>query len=135
MKDIKIQFGQELKKKIDKAEPSFEIGKWAYSIYFDNMGKIDSDFRKILLDLSAMEDGNEFKFSYEELEKISNDLIEGELNNPDPSINKSATILDETWLMCPNCIDAWECASKDAMVICPKCNQVLHNPRIQKGIK
>lgn len=129
MKNIKIQFGKELKKKISKAEPTFEIGKWAYSVYFDNMGKFDSNFRKILLDLSAMEDGDEFELSYEELEEIANNLIKEELKIPDPSIEKSAKVLDDTWLMCPDCIDAWECVSKSAMVICPKCDQVLHNPR------
>ena len=76
-----------------------------------------------------MEDGEEFELSYKELNKIADDLIEQELQVDNPSIEKSATILDETWLMCPDCIDAWENTSTSAMVICPKCNQVLHNPR------
>ena len=66
------------------------------------------------------------------LNKSLEELIKEELKIPDPNIEKSATILDKTWLMCPDCIDAWESASKSAMVICTKCNQIFHNPRFQK---
>jgi hypothetical protein len=66
------------------------------------------------------------------LNKTLSELVKEELKKPDSNIEKSATILDETWLMCPVCIDAWESTSKNAMVICPKCNQVFHNPRFQK---
>lgn len=58
-------------------------------------------------------------------------LIKKELKVPNLNISKIATSLDEKWLMCPDCIDAWECSSQDAMVICPMCNQVLHNPRYE----
>lgn len=129
MEYIKIQFARELQEKIKNRDSVSEIGGWAYSVYFNNMGKINSSFRNILLDLSTMEDGEEFEVSYEELEKIATKLIEEEFKLPDPNIKKSATILDKTWLMCPDCIDAWESTSKNAMVICPKCNQVFHNPR------
>ncbi|QVL55805.1 MAG: hypothetical protein KFB95_00960 [Simkaniaceae bacterium] len=132
MRYIKIQFAKELKEKIKNTEPTVEVGRWAYSVYFNNMGEIDSNFREILLDLSVMEEGKEFELSYKELEKIADDLIEEELKKPDLSISKSATILDEKWIMCPDCIDAWESTSKSAMVICPKCNQMFHNPRFQK---
>ena len=63
------------------------------------------------------------------LNKTLADIIDEELGVYNPSIEKSATILDDTWLMCPDCIDAWESTSKNPMVICPKCDQVLHNPR------
>ncbi|MGE0198246.1 MAG: colicin immunity domain-containing protein [Simkaniaceae bacterium] len=65
------------------------------------------------------------------LNKTLNEVIEEELSIPDPFLEKSATILDDQWLMCPDCVDAWESNSKNAMVICPKCNQILHNPRWQ----
>ncbi|PJD94837.1 MAG: hypothetical protein CK425_10550 [Parachlamydia sp.] len=48
---------------------------------------------------------------------------------PDPSVEEKAEIGDETWLICPLCIDAWESNSPDAMVACPKCKKVFHNPR------
>ena len=44
-------------------------------------------------------------------------------------ISQSALILDKNWLMCPNCIDAWESTSLNAVVICPKCSMTFHNPR------
>lgn len=52
-----------------------------------------------------------------------------DLEFPNPSITLSAEILDDQWLLCPTCIDAWESTSKDGMVICPKCKQMMHNPR------
>ena len=66
--------------------------------------------------------------TYDKLGSLD-ELINRQLKIPDQHIFKSATILDKTWLMCPDCIDAWESTSKDTMVICPKCNQVLRNPR------
>ena len=51
------------------------------------------------------------------------------LQTPNPLVSKSAIMLDEMWLMCPDCIDAWESSSQDAMIICPKCDKALHNPR------
>ena len=51
------------------------------------------------------------------------------LETPDSSIEGHATELDKEWLFCPNCLDAWESNSRDAMVICPKCNHAFHNPR------
>ena len=126
MKNNKICFAEELKERIKNREMISTIGSWIFSVYSENK---DDTFDELLYSLMFMEEGKEFELSYEELEKIADDLIEGELKDPDPSIEKSATILDETWLMCPDCIDAWECTSKNAMVICPKCNQVLHNPR------
>lgn len=66
------------------------------------------------------------------LNKTLNDVIEEELKVYDHTVKKSATVLDKAWLMCPDCKDAWESTSKNAMVICPKCNQVLHNPKWEK---
>ncbi|QVL56095.1 MAG: hypothetical protein KFB95_02500 [Simkaniaceae bacterium] len=132
MVNIKIQFAKELKEKIRNVEPFSKIGQWSHAFFLDFRGSDDYKFIKLLLDLHTMEEGEGFELSYEELEKIADDLIEEELKKPDPNIEKSATILDETWLMCPDCIDAWESASKSAMVICPKCNQIFHNPRFQK---
>lgn len=130
--NIKIQFAKELKDKLKKAESISKIGQWAHTFFLDFKNPDDHEFINLLLDLHTMELGPEFELSSEELEKIADDLIEKELKTLDPSIEKSATILNEAWLMCPNCIDAWESTSNNAMVICPNCNQVLHNPRFQK---
>ena len=48
---------------------------------------------------------------------------------PHPHITLAAEALDDTWLYCPSCIDAWESTSKDGMVMCPLCQNWLHNPR------
>jgi hypothetical protein len=52
------------------------------------------------------------------------------LEYPDPSISAIAQIGDENWLICPQCIDAWQSNNnKDALVKCPKCHTVYNNPR------
>jgi hypothetical protein len=53
-----------------------------------------------------------------------------DLEFPDYTVSEKAQIADDHWLMCPICIDAWENSDKaNGMVICPKCNKMLHNPR------
>jgi len=53
-----------------------------------------------------------------------------DLEFPNPNVNLVATIGDDRWLICTSCLDAWESQVQDlAMVICPKCKQVMHNPR------
>jgi len=70
-------FGKELKEKICHKQPIAEIGHWTYSVYLEHIEDIDLAFRDILLTLNTMEDGPEFSFSYEELDKIADDLIFG----------------------------------------------------------
>lgn len=82
----KALFGNELKQKVLLKKNVPEIGHWTYSVYLDHIEDIDLDFREILLTLNTMEDGPEFAFSYEELEKIADDLIAGrEVNLEDKS--------------------------------------------------
>ena len=53
-----------------------------------------------------------------------------DLEFPDPSISVSADVGGENWLICPDCLDAWECKNNiDALVKCPKCMKKLNNPR------
>jgi len=53
-----------------------------------------------------------------------------DLEFPDSSISISAEVGDENWLICPICIDAWECKNNiDALVKCPKCGGKMNNPR------
>ena len=52
-----------------------------------------------------------------------------DLEFPNPSIALTAAVLDDTWLLCPTCIDAWKSQSDNGMVICPLCKQMMHNPR------
>jgi hypothetical protein len=48
------------------------------------------------------------------------------LRDAEPSI--TAVRLDDHWLFCPNCLDAWESDSREPKVICPKCDQIFLNP-------
>jgi hypothetical protein len=75
------------------------------------------------------------------------DLVDGNSNDPkaiifskykefmdlefsDSSISDTAQIGDEEWLICPQCMDAWQSTNdKDALVKCPKCQTILNNPR------
>ncbi len=75
--NLKQQYGYELKKYISYKAPTEKIGDWAYSFYWNHIEEIDLDFRDLLLTLHTMELGPEFAFTYEELEKIADDLIAG----------------------------------------------------------
>ena len=65
----------------------------------------------------------------EDLKKMISRLREDYLKIPDPKITEIATEGDSKWLICPSCSDAWESESSDAMVICPNCEYICHNPR------
>lgn len=73
----KIQFGIELKKMLEKTHDPYEIGKWAFSTYWEHVTNIEHDVRRIALTLNTMEDGPEFAFTHEELNQIADDLITG----------------------------------------------------------
>jgi len=67
-----------------------------------------------------------------EIEKHAN-ITSQYLKDPDNLISKNALELNEYWLMCPECLDGWESVSYDPMVICPKCKNILHNPRYKES--
>ena len=74
------EFGLELKKRIKAKQGIAIIGRWAFGRYWSYKLEIDDDFQNLLKDLSAMENGPEFEFSYEELDQIADRLIAGERN-------------------------------------------------------
>jgi hypothetical protein len=47
----------------------------------------------------------------------------------DYSVTSFAEALDEKWVQCPLCSDAWETQSEDAMTRCPNCRSILRNRR------
>lgn len=51
-----------------------------------------------------------------------------DLEYPDTNVTAEAEKLDDFWLLCPDCSDAWKSHSKSALVRCPSCNSVLINP-------
>jgi hypothetical protein len=74
----KAMFGTELKERVAKKQQVEKIGEWAYSMYLEHIGEIDdSKFDDMLLTLTTMELGSQFAFTYEELNKIADDLIAG----------------------------------------------------------
>ncbi len=49
---------------------------------------------------------------------------------PDYSVSDLAQVGDSEWLICPDCMDAWNSpGDNDGMVICPTCKKMMHNPR------
>ncbi len=73
----KIQFGTDLKEILEKTQDPYEVGKWAFTIYWDHITDVEHDVRRIALTLNTMEDGPEFAFTYKELQKIADELIAG----------------------------------------------------------
>ena len=52
-----------------------------------------------------------------------------DLEYPLSSVTDTAELVQDNWLMCPKCIDAWESDSVLGMVRCPKCSTTFLNPR------
>ena len=52
-----------------------------------------------------------------------------DLEFPAPAVEVAAVAIDEQWIQCPSCSDAWESVSRDGMVKCPSCSAVVLNPR------
>jgi hypothetical protein len=73
----KKMFAQDLKYRVLHKQTVKSIGAWAYSVYLDWDDVNDANFLNLLICLNTMELGEEFAFTYEELDKIANDLIAG----------------------------------------------------------
>ncbi|MCH1430717.1 MAG: hypothetical protein L7U87_08195 [Chlamydiales bacterium] len=71
----KVQFGKDLKNKLCETSDPYEIGKWAFSVYWENVSNLEHNVRAVALTLNTMEDGPEFFFTPEELNQIADDLI------------------------------------------------------------
>ena len=74
---LKIIFGEMLKGKLEQLIPADEIGKWAYDYYFTNMDILDDEFSDLLQTLSLMDSGPEFEYTYDQLNKVADDLMAG----------------------------------------------------------
>ncbi len=68
-----IEFAQQLKKRVKNREDRYTIGKWAFSIYLD----VYDDFGSIVYAIGTMESGPNFWYSYEDLDKIADELLTG----------------------------------------------------------
>jgi len=70
--------------------------------------------------------------SLKKIKQITEELLKRDLNRNDLSNYDKAEIIDQDWLICSNCIDAWESASITPMIRCPKCKNIMHNPRYKE---
>ena len=77
MIDAKKQFGKYLKKMVLEKQDLIKIGYWAHSVHTDWPDCSDVKFLRLLIDLGTLELGHEFAMSYEELDKIADDIIAG----------------------------------------------------------
>ena len=112
-------------------ETSSTTASWQ-QIFHKNWGNLESIYagslyenRTILTDY----ENKVLQLSVETLQMLVDKELAEYSKFVDPTVSKEATVIDEKWLMCPDCIDAWESSSKDPMIVCPKCNQAFHNPR------
>ncbi len=128
----KESFGKELKVLLSSGRSIQYIARWASDISL-NYKNLPSEINEILENLSFMEAGPEFQYTKQELCQLVDRLIEEgekeELFNPIQEIKEKATVLDESWLMCPSCQETWKSTSTYGMVRCPGCRNKLHNPR------
>lgn len=100
-----------------KNTPYFSFPEWANDPYF---------YGELIEEDSSDKNANTFR-KYKELM---------DLEFPDNSITAIAQVGDKEWLICPICIDAWNCPNdQDGMVKCPKCGKIMHNPRYQERLK
>ncbi|MCC7508392.1 MAG: hypothetical protein IT464_03340 [Planctomycetes bacterium] len=54
-----------------------------------------------------------------------------DLEFTDQTVEATARVIDDAWLQCPNCQDAWESQHDSALVRCTSCQAILRNPRIE----
>lgn len=76
---IRQNFGKELKERVKKEEDLSLIANWAFTLYLDY--SVDREFRRMLLLFTRMSDDPQFEYSYEELDRIADDLIAGNLSS------------------------------------------------------
>lgn len=124
--------GMDLKSELAKGYDITRLSRWAFRLYSENIRSLDPSLRETLETIFAMEEDPQFELSLEELSSIADHLItEGEkeeLAKHLPDIKETAADLGEHWIMCPLCQESWENYSTYAMVRCPKCSCLLHNP-------
>jgi len=51
-----------------------------------------------------------------------------ELEFPDPTDESLATHLEDNWLQCAFCFDAWQDTLRLGRAQCPKCKRIMNNP-------
>lgn len=67
----KIQFGQELEKRVLSKQPVPEIAQWVQSVYEQGVVDADFNFLELLLTLSTLDGGPDDEFEDEDLLEIA----------------------------------------------------------------
>lgn len=95
-----------------KPHTIWSFPEWANSsVFFYHLFERDDDSFSIYLNYKEMMD----------------------LEFEDEAVTINPSILDDEWIMCPDCIDAWECTNvMNALIVCPYCNNKMNNPRYAK---
>lgn len=71
------QLGRLMELKLLEPYDVVSFSRWAYQTYLENLSELSGDLQDILLDLSRMEDGIEFKHSYEEVRIMAQRMLAG----------------------------------------------------------
>ena len=74
----KIQFGQELEKRVLQKQPIAEIAEWVQSVYPGGVVDADFAFLELLLTLSTLDGSLDDEFEDEDLLEIAEILQAGE---------------------------------------------------------
>lgn len=72
------QLGKELKFILSQENDIVKISRWAFKLFSDNCRDIDSSLREVFECLFSMEDDPQFEFTIEELNILSEMLINNE---------------------------------------------------------
>lgn len=76
MKLSKADFGKMLAMKISQTNDLVALSRWSYEVFLDCQRDVEPSLRDLLLDLSRMEDGQEFEYSIDELGRLAKELQE-----------------------------------------------------------
>lgn len=70
----KFDFGKELAEQVNKKYDVSYLAYWAHEKYLDHANKLDEATRDAIMTVIAMDEGNEFVLTKEELLKLAADL-------------------------------------------------------------
>lgn len=70
----KLDFGRELAEQVNREYDISQLSFWAHEKYMDYANQLDKETRKAIMLIIAMDEGDEFVLSKEELLKLASDL-------------------------------------------------------------
>lgn len=70
----KFEFGKQLAEQVNKQYDITYLSNWAHRKYLDHANQIDKETRAAIMKIIAMDEGDEFELTKEELLKLAADL-------------------------------------------------------------